>query len=89
MRAMTTETKADELEQMFAAHWRCERAIAAGRRYISPNSNAAVSQTDIREFLRRRRDRLSEAEVEYCSKQAMQRWLKSPANRWTVRRNGR
>jgi hypothetical protein len=34
----------DDLEQMFAAHWRGERAIAAARRFISRNLNATVSR---------------------------------------------
>jgi hypothetical protein len=46
---------------------------------------ATVSQTDVREFLRRRRDRLTAAEVEYCSKAAMERWLSSRANHFGPR----
>jgi hypothetical protein len=55
------------LEELFAAHFRGERAIAAARRFILRNSNVSLRRSDVVEFLRHRRDRLSEAEVEYLT----------------------
>jgi hypothetical protein len=69
------------LDQMLAAHWRGERAIAAARRFISRNLNATVSRSDVAEFLRHRRDQLAEADIEYCATEAMERWVSSRANR--------
>ena len=77
------------LEELFAAHFRGERAIAAARRFISRNSNVSLRRRDVVEFLRHRRDRLSEAEVEYCATEAMNRWLSSRANRFRSRRDAR
>ena len=73
------------LEELFAAHFRGEGAIAAARRFISRNSNVSLRRSDVVEFLRHRRDRLSEAELEYCATQAMERWLSSRANRFRPR----
>jgi hypothetical protein len=69
------------LEELFAAHFRGERAIAAARRFISRNSNVSLRRSDVVEFLRR----LSEGEVEYCATQAMERLLSSRANRFRPR----
>jgi hypothetical protein len=70
------------LAGMLAAHLRGERAVAAPRRFISRNINATVRRSDVVEFLRRRRDPLSAADIEYCATEAMDRWLASPANRY-------
>jgi hypothetical protein len=69
------------LEEMLAAHFRGERAIAAARRFISRNSNVSLRRSDVVEFLRR----LSEGEVEYCATQAMEPLLSSRANRFRPR----
>jgi hypothetical protein len=71
---------------MLAAHFRCERAIAAARRFISRNVNATLRRSDVVEFLRRRRDPLSAADIEYCANEAMDRQLASRANRYRPNR---
>ena len=73
------------LNEMLTALFRSERAIDAARRFISRNVNATLRTSEVVEFLRHRRDRLSEAEVEYCATQAMERWLSSRANRFRPR----
>jgi hypothetical protein len=35
----------ERLDQMLAAHFRCERAIAAARRFISGNVNATLRRS--------------------------------------------
>jgi len=72
----------ERLDEILAAHLRGERAIAAARRFISKNVNATLGKSDVVEFLRRRRDRLSEADIEYCAAEALKRWLSSRANRF-------
>ena len=74
------------LEELFAAHFRGERAIAAARRFISKNVNATLRRSDVVEFLRHRRDQLSAADIEYCATEAMKRWLSSPAMRFRPNR---
>jgi hypothetical protein len=76
----------ERLEEMLAAHFRCERAIAAARRFISRNTNARLARSDVVAFLRRRRDQLSATDIEYCATEAMERWLSSPAMRFRPRR---
>jgi hypothetical protein len=76
----------DRLDAMLAAHFRTERAIAAARRFISGNTNATLRRSDVVEFLRRRRDPLSAADIEYCATEALERWLASPANRYRPNR---
>jgi hypothetical protein len=66
---------------LFAAHFRCERAIAAARRFISRSINATLHRSDVISFLRHRRHRLAEVDIEYCATEAMNRWLSSRANR--------
>ena len=80
---MTTEPKTTgDLNALLAAHFRGERAIAAARRWISQNTNEILRRSDVMVFLRRRRDRLSEAEIEHCATEALNRWLSSRANRY-------
>ena len=73
------------LEELFAAHFRGERAIAAARRFISRNANVSLRRREVVEFLHHRRDRLSEVEVENCATQAIERWLSARANRFRPR----
>jgi hypothetical protein len=77
------------LNEMLTALFRSERAIDAARRFILRNVNATLRTSEVVEFLRHRRDRLSEAEVEYCVTEAMNRWLSSRANRFRSRRDAR
>jgi hypothetical protein len=69
------------LDKIFTAHFRSERTIAATRRFISRNANATVCRNDVVVFLRRGRDRLSEADIEYCVTEALNCWLSSRTNR--------
>jgi hypothetical protein len=78
----------DKLE-MFAAYFRGERAIAAARRFISRNANPVLRRSDVVVFLRGRRDRLSEADIEHCATEALERWLASRANRYSAGRRRR
>ena len=73
------------LNEMLTALFRSERAIDAARRFISRNVNATLRTSEVVEFLHHRRDRPSEAELEYCATQAMERWLSSRANRFRPR----
>jgi hypothetical protein len=56
--------------------------MAAARRFISKNTNATLRLSAVVEFLRHRRDPLSEASLEYCATEAINRWLSSRANRY-------
>jgi hypothetical protein len=69
----------ERLDQMLAAHFRCERAIAAARRFISGNVNATLRRSDVVEFLRHHRDQLAAADIEHCATETMKRWLSSRA----------
>jgi hypothetical protein len=75
-----------QFAEMLAEHLRGERSIAAARRFLSRNINATVRRSDVVEFLRRRRDPLSAADIEYCATEAMNRWLASPAMRFRPKR---
>jgi len=59
------------LNEMLTAHFRSERAIDAARRFISRNVNATLRTSEVVEFLRRRREQLREADIEYCATEAM------------------
>jgi hypothetical protein len=72
----------ERLDEILAAHFRSERAIAAARRFISRNVNPTLRRSDVVEFLGRRRDQLSAGEIEYCATEALERWLSSRANRF-------
>jgi hypothetical protein len=71
---------------IFAAQIRTELAITAARRFITSNTNVTLSKSDVRAFLRRRRDQLSAAEIEECASEAMERWLRSPRMRFRPNR---
>ena len=75
----------DRLKEISAAYFRDERAIIAVRRLISRNTDATLRRSDVVLFLRRRRDQLSEAEIEYCATEALNRWLSSRENRFRSR----
>ena len=77
------------LNEMLTAHFRSERAIDAARRFISRNVNATLRTSEVVEFLRRRREQLREADIEYCATEAMNRWLSSRPNRFRSRRDAR
>ena len=76
----------ERLDEMLAAHFRTERAIAAARRFIFRNVNATLRRIDVIEFLRDCRDRLSADAIEYCATEALKRWLASPAMRFRPNR---
>jgi hypothetical protein len=71
----------ERFDEMLAAHFRGERAIAAARRFISRNVNATLRRSDVVEFLRRRRDRLPAADIEHCATEAMDRWIAAERRR--------
>jgi hypothetical protein len=75
--------------EMLTAHFRSERAIDAARRFISTNLNATLRRSEVVEFLRRRREQLPEADIEYCATEAMNRWPSSRPNRFRSRRDAR
>ena len=69
-------------DDIFTAHFRGERAIAAARRWISKNVNKTISSSDVAEFLKRRQEPLSPDEIDWCAREAMKRWMSSRANRY-------
>jgi hypothetical protein len=75
----------DRVKEIFAAYFRDERAITAAWRSISRNTDATLRRSDVVLFLRRRRDQLSEADIEYCATEALNRWLSSRPNRFRSR----
>jgi hypothetical protein len=67
---------------MFGKHLRCERAIAAGKRWISINCDEILGASDVEAVLARRRDQLSPELLAYCAREAVNRWMNSRANRY-------
>jgi hypothetical protein len=78
---------ADILGAALAGHFRCERAIAAARRFITRSIESTdLSRSAVVAFLRKRhRDPLAVDEIERCADEAMKRWLSSSANRYRGR----
>jgi hypothetical protein len=76
----------ERLDEMLAAHFRAERAIAAARGFVSKNINTILRRSDVVEFLRHRRDQLSAADIEYCATEVVNRWVSSRANRFLPNR---
>ena len=69
-------------DDILSAHLRGERAIAVARRWISKNVNKTISSRDVAEFLKRRRELLSPDAIDWCAREAMNRWMASRANRY-------
>jgi hypothetical protein len=71
-----------DMGNIFAAHFRYERANGAARRFISKSTAVTISRRDIVAFLQRRRDPLPPGQIERCAEEAIERWLRSRANRY-------
>jgi hypothetical protein len=72
----------DALDHLLAAHFRYERANTAARRFISRSVDAGLPRSAVVAFLRNRRDPLPPEEIERCADEAIERWLRSRANRY-------
>jgi hypothetical protein len=70
------------LDDLFGAHLRGERAIAAARRFISRYTEPRLTRSAVADFLRRRRDPLSPGDIDRCADEAIKRWMSSRANRY-------
>jgi hypothetical protein len=74
------------IDELLAAHFRYERANTATRRFISRSVDAVLPRSAVVGFLRNRRDPISSDDIERCADEAIERWLRSPANRYRAAR---
>jgi hypothetical protein len=75
----------DALDHLLAAHFRYERANTAAGRFISRSVDAVLPRSAVLGFVRNRRNLLSPDEFERCADEAIERWLRSRANRYRPR----